>query len=145
MPILSWTYYLVVPYNIKTNGGLNWKTGLHIKMLGHETAGETLKVVFSSESSEYANFQIDVDDFDRGNWTGFVEQLLEEGAPSADFESPTFLHFYSRYHRFTVTQFIMSDTGFGHQTFHSWPVDYNDQWIYPPEVAPVAHPPEVGR
>jgi hypothetical protein len=119
---------LFLPYNIKTSGGLNWKTGIHIQPKYQESP-LMMEVCFWNPRGSYVERR-ELSLGERGTWTGFVEQLVQTVHGIA-FQSPTLLGFsgWSGASKFTVTQFIMNDNGFSHQTFFSHHVD--DEWPNP--------------
>ena len=106
-----------IPYNIKTG---NWSTGLHI-YTGY-AAGEDFTIYFWSASGNYASNTLHVPQGE--GWTGMIENLLP---PRVTFQSPTMINIYSTTGKFMVTQFIMNGSGFGFQSFYSYPYD-SPQW-----------------
>ena len=102
-----------IPYNIKTG---NWSTGLHI-YTGYGD-GEDFTIYFWSASGNYASNTLHVPQGE--GWTGMIEELLPAGKR---FESPTMINIYSDTGKFMVTQFIMTGSGFGFQSFYSYPYE----------------------
>ncbi len=102
-----------IPYNIKTK---NWLTGLHI-YTGYGD-GEDFTIYFWGKTGNYATKTLHVSQGE--GWTGLIENLLPAGKT---FQSPTMINIYSKTGKFMVTQFLMNGSGFGYQSFYSYPYD----------------------
>jgi len=117
-PVIAGPQRTWVPYNIKEGV---WWTGLHIET---NRIDEVLTVVFYDGEEEYAVETIELPD---AVWTDAAENVLTN---PGDFRSPSLLLFYSEYDYFTVTQFVGNDSGFGFQTYFSWPYSDTSDWIH---------------
>jgi len=133
-----------IPYNIK--GGA-WNTGIHI--YADYYSSENFKISFVNGTGRYRTVYLDMAD-SPGGWTGTIEGLfnlpttdplgedlpmdkedpeITAPFPESTFTSPSLLLIYSYSSKFMVSQFIINSiTGYGFQTFYSWP--YSMVWPY---------------
>ena len=109
---LNYSYHMItIPYNIKV---ATWWTGINI--VGSQ---DNLRLEFWSNGVRYATKYLSTDD--HVDKTEMIEDFLP---PRIAFRSPTTLCIYSEKDKFFVSQFISDGTGFGFQTFNSYPCGF---------------------
>lgn len=134
-----------VPYNIKVGA---WNTGIHIAAT--YSTSEKFRIRFFCNTGHYRDVSLDLADYN-GGFTGTIQDLLdlpewgvvEKKNPAAPaipigpaFISPSRIYIYSTNSWFTVTQFIINSvTGYGFQTFQSWPSSMGWPYVDPSPTA----------